>query len=198
MEPVPIYNDSYYIRLNSNYQSKRSAVVNTVSDFENVLHTSVQLDHHRVGLVDLHINGQLDSNGLKTRKDFTLSITEYLPTYNEIMSRTFNARYLKDIPIMKDYARYLHAIYTWENKSVNNYATYIYANTIERDFPIRLRIDIVLKTAFHNDTIEKIHTIRNDPDIKVEIEDDEIQEMVEAELTNLEKFDTIVTYTYDG
>ena len=61
-----------------------------------------------------------------------------------------------------------------------------------------MRTDIVLKTTFHDDTVEKIHAIRNDPDIKVELEDDEIREMLEAELTNLVKSDSIVTYTYDG
>ena len=116
MEPVAVHGDVIYLRLNADYSSERSAVKNTVSDFENVLHTAVQLDRHRTGLVDLHINAQLDSNGLKTRGDFTLSILENFPSFNDVMDRTIKAKYNKNIDITPEYNRYLYAMYEWTDE----------------------------------------------------------------------------------
>ena len=61
-----------------------------------------------------------------------------------------------------------------------------------------LRTDILIRTSFPSDIINKIHQIRQDAKIKSPLEDEQIQDLLEEPLNKLTKTDTETSYVYDG
>ena len=185
--------DSMYIRLHSDFRTNRSIYSNTVSDFENSLHSNRDLEYYNVGISDLHITGNLDINGLKDPQDWAITITETLPSFDEINFQMFDKWFSFGEKTEAQYRNKL-IIEKWAFVSNTNYTTRITTPYSERNEPVKLRTDMYIRTDLTNtgfmDRVNEIKTSEKEvteTDYEIEIE-------LEEEVFFLETNDHTTTY----
>ena len=189
--------NTFYIRLHSDFKPNRSIYTNTVSNFENVLYSSRELEEYDVGVADVHITGTLDKNGLKTPQDWSIRITETFPSFDEIDFYQIEKWLLPKSQPDAVY-RYKNVTDNWAFVTRPNYITRITTPFSERHVPVILRTDMAIRTDLTNTNfLNEIEQLKQ-REIEIAETDEEIQEILEKELYQVAKGETQTSYIIRG
>ena len=187
----------FYVRLNSNLKTNHPFEQNTAANFSNTLVTPTPTEDHKIAVVDMHINGQLYSYGLKTVDDFTLTIVEELPPFKEVMNKILN-KWKLYIPIDLDTDRSYRIIKSWsDGKVTERYNTTVSLDKESKHVPIMVSTDIVFRTSYTEEFLKKAREIKSKP-VSLGLTDNAIRSILESDLRNYSRGIAQTSYTYEG